>query len=190
MKLRHRRTATAVLAQRIADLILVVRGHRVMLDGDLARLYGVDVGHLKRQVRRNRGRFPADFMFVLTRQEYAVLRCRFGTLRWGGHAKYLPFVFTEQGVAMLSSVLNSPRAINANIAIMRAFVRLRGVLAAHKELARQLEAIERRLAAHDGRIDAQAREIQAVFQAIRELMQRPARPQRRIGFAMEKRDES
>ncbi len=154
-----------------------------MLDGDLARLYGIDVRQLKRQVRRNRGRFPGDFMFVLTPREYAFLRCQFGTLRWGAHAKYLPFVFTEQGVAMLSSVLNSARAIRMNIAIMRAFVRLRGVLASHKDLARRLDAIEHRLAGHEGQLDAHAREIQAVFEALRELMQPPVRPHRRIGFA-------
>jgi hypothetical protein len=155
--------------------ILLIRGHKVMLDAHLADLYGVETKVLKRAVRRNRERFPGDFMFQLTKEEEDILRSQFGTLRWGEHAKYLSYVFTEQGVAMLSSVLHSKRAVQVNIEIMRAFVRLREILATHKDLARKLEELERKY-------DEQFR---VVFEAIRQLMtpQEPP-PKRRIGFGV------
>lgn len=169
--------------ESLASLIRTIRGVRVMLDADLARLYGVEAKQLKRQVRRNRERFPGDFVFVLTHEENESLRCQIGTLKTrGAHAKYLPFAFTEQGVAMLSSVLNSPRAIQVNIAIVRAFVRLREVVALHKDVARQLEVIDRQLAKHEGRLDDQARQIRIVFEAIRQLMEPPAVRHKPIGF--------
>ena len=115
---------------------------KVILDRTLAELYGVETKQLKRAVRRNIRRFPSDFMFELTKEEYDSLRYQFGTLKRGKHSKYMPLAFTEQGVAMLSSVLNSNRAIEVNILIMRAFVRLRGMMSAHKELLRKLEEME------------------------------------------------
>jgi hypothetical protein len=167
-------------AERIAKVILFLRGHKVLLDEDLAKLYGVSTKRLNEQVRRNRKRFPPDFMFELTDEESLALRSQIATLKRGRgrHRKYLPFAFTEQGVAMLSSVLRSDRAIQVNIAIMRAFVRLREILASHKDLARKLEEMERRY-------DSQ---FQIVFEAIRQLMAPAPPPQekkKRIGFGVE-----
>jgi len=156
----------------IEKKILLIRGEKVMLDADLAELYGVEVKHLKRQVRRNIGRFPADFMIQLSKEEYEFLRRHFGTLKRGEHSKYLPYAFTEQGVAMLSSVLNSERAVRVNIEIMRAFVRLRQMLASNAELARKLEALEKKY-------DSQ---FKVVFDAIRQLMAPPETKKRKIGF--------
>jgi hypothetical protein len=166
-----------VPVERIERAILVIRDQKVMLDQDLAELYGVDTKHLLRQVRRNRKRFPGDFAFVLTRQEFTNLRRQFGTSSsWGGR-RTLPYAFTEQGVAMLSSVLNSDRAIEVNIAIMRAFARLREILATHKDLARKLDELEKKLGEHD-------QHFQVVFEAIRQLMAPPPESERRrrIGF--------
>jgi hypothetical protein len=145
-----------------------------MLDADLASLYGVPTKVLNQAVARNRQRFPADFMFRLTVDEARALRSQFVTLKEGrgGHRKYLPYVFTEQGVAMLSSVLRSQRAIAVNIEIMRAFVQLRRLLDSNRELAAKLAALEKQY-------DAKFR---IVFDAIRELMSVPARPARRIGY--------
>ena len=165
-------------AERIERRILLVRGHKVMLDKDLADLYGVETKLLNRAVRRNLHRFPDDFMFQLTKEEFDNLRRQIGTSsEWGGR-RYPPYAFTEQGVAMLSSVLNSPRAVQVNIAIMRTFVRLRQMLASHDDLARKLAALEKKY-------DAQ---FKAVFDAIRQLMAPKTPPKRRqIGF--KKRDE-
>jgi len=160
-----------VLVSRIESRILFIRGHKVMLDRDLAELYGVTTAHLNRAVYRNLDRFPSDFMFRLTKQELTILKCHFGTSSWGG-SRSLPRVFTEHGVAMLSSVLRSKRAVQANIAIMRTFARLRQLLVSHKDLARKLEEMEEKF-------DAKFR---VVFDAIRELMRVPDPPRRRIGF--------
>ena len=164
----------------IEERILLVRGQKVLLDSDLAELYGVETKALNRAVARNAIRFPSDFMFQLTPEELGILRYQFGTsssrpLRGAvlhGGRRYLPFAFTEQGVAMLSGVLNSDRAAHANIEIMRAFVRLRQLLLANAELATKLEELERKY-------DAQ---FKVVFDAIRELMAPPAKPNRPIGF--------
>ena len=145
-----------------------------MLDSHLAELYGVETKALKRAVRRNKERFPDDFMFVLSREEYEALRYHFGTLERGKHAKYLPYVFTEQGVAMLASVLKSKRAIAVNIEIVRAFVRLRELLASHRGLARKLDELERK---YD-------RRFRVVFDAIRQLMTPPEKSRRQIGFTV------
>ena len=134
-------TAASIPSERIERAILVLRGHRVILDCDLAALYGVPTKVLLQALKRNPERFPADFMFQMKKQEVAILRSQFVTSSWGGR-RYMPYVFTEQGVAMLSSVLNSPRAIAVNIEIMRAFVRLRFILASNKQLARRLDALE------------------------------------------------
>lgn len=159
----------------IEKKILLVRGKRVILDANLAEMYGVEVKHLKRQVRRNIDRFPLDFMFELSKEEYKALRRQFGTLKRGEHSKYLPYAFTDQGVAMLSSVLNSKRAIQVNIAIMRVFVKLREILSTHKELAHKLSLLERKIEKHD-------EEIRGIFEAIRHLMAVQEKPKRRIGF--------
>ncbi len=171
----------AVRVEDLARAILVLRGHKVLLDNDLAALYGVSNKRFNEQVRRNRNRFPEDFMFQLTAEESRALRSQFATLKSGRgqHRKYLPYAFTEQGVAMLSSVLRSARAIAVNIQIMRAFVRMRELLISNRELAQkldQLEArLEKKLASHDD-------SIAAILSAIRELMN-PATPKHRsIGF--------
>jgi len=143
-----------------------------MLDADLAALYGVETGALVRAVKRNSYRFPEDFMFQLTSQEFEILRCQFGISRsWGGR-RHAPYAFTEQGVAMLSSVLNSRRAVEVNVEIMRTFVRLRRILAENAGLARRLDDLEKKY-------DVQ---FKVVFDAIRGLMQPPEPKKRRIGF--------
>jgi ORF6N domain len=146
----------------IERCIYFVRSQRVMIDNDLADLYRVTTGTLNQAVRRNMPRFPADFMFQLTSDEAENLRSQIVISSWGGR-RYLPFVFTGQGVAMLSSVLKSDRAIQVNIAIMRAFVKLRELLATHKELGLRLEELEKKFLKHDG-------QIQEVFHAIRALL--------------------
>ena len=164
-----------ILVEMIERKIYLIRGHKVLLDSDLAEMYGVEVKHLKRQVRRNITRFPEDFMFQLRKEEHDSLRSHFGTLKRGEHSKYFPYVFTEQGVAMLSSALNSERAIQVNIAIMRAFVKLREMLLTHKDLARKLAAMEKKY-------DSQ---FKVVFDAIRQLMTPPVPKSTKIGFKRE-----
>jgi hypothetical protein len=167
-----------VPVERIDRAVLVIRGHKVMLDIDLSLLYEVEIKALNQAVKRNPDRFPADFMFQLTAEEAKILRFQSGTLEKDGkpgrgqYRKYLPYAFTEQGVAMLSSVLRSPRAVRVNIEIMRAFVRLRQMLQQNADLARKLALLEKKY-------DTQFR---AVFDAIRELMKPPAKPKRQIGF--------
>jgi phage regulator Rha-like protein len=163
-----------VVPEVIEKKIVLLRGQKVILDSQIAELYGVETKVLKRAVRRNKDRFPADFMMQLTGEEAEILRCQFGTSSWGGR-RYLPYAFTEQGVAMLSSVLQSKRAIQVNIEIMRAFVRLREILATHKDLARKLEELEQK---YD-------KQFRVVFEAIRELMTPPSPAKRRIGFDVE-----
>ncbi|HKX38765.1 MAG TPA: ORF6N domain-containing protein [Burkholderiales bacterium] len=152
-------------------MILLLRNQKVMLDFDLAGLYGVETKALKRAVRRNLLRFPKDFLFTLTKREFDNLRSQSGTSSWGG-SRYRPYAFTEQGIAMLSSVLNSERAMRVNIEIMRAFVRLRAILSSQEDLARKLAALEQKY-------DSQFR---VVFDAIRQLMAPEAPKRRPIGF--------
>lgn len=163
--------ALPIPAERIEQSILLIRGHKVMLDADLAALYGVETGALVRAVKRNIERFPPHFMFQLSKEEFEILRSQTGISRWGGR-RYLPYAFTEQGVAMLSSVLRSKQAIQVNIAIMDTFVRLRRMLSSHKELARKLAALEKKY-------DAQ---FKIVFDAIRQLMTPPDTKRRQIRF--------
>lgn len=161
--------------ETIESKILLLRGKKVMLDRDLAILYGVETAQLTRQVRRNIDRFPPDFMFQFTKKEFTNLKCHFGRSSWGGTRK-LPYAFTEQGVAMLSSVLSSKCAILVNIQIMRAFIRLREMLSAHKDLRRKIEAMEKK---YD-------RQFQVVFEAIRKLLEPPPmEKKRKIGFHSE-----
>jgi len=170
-----------VTVNRIERMIYLIRGQKVILDSDLADLYGVETKALKRAVKRNHERFPEDFMFQLNNQEVTRLRCQNGTSKMGhGGSRYLPYAFTEQGVAMLSSVLNSKRAIEVNILIMRAFVHLREAIAGSKELARKLEELERRIASHD-------ESIQTLFQAIRQLMAPKEAPKKKIGFQLKEK---
>jgi len=182
--------------ERIAGAIHLLRGQRVMLDFDLAALYGVTTKVLNQARKRHRSRFPKDFMFRLTNEEVSNLRSQIVTssLRglgnqlmrsnWSGSVtgskkhggrRYRPYAFTEQGVAMLSSILSSERAVRVNIAIMRAFVKLRGVLETNRELARKFAELEKRVGKHDERIDA-------ILEAIRQLMAPPEKPRREIGF--------
>ena len=161
--------------QRIEKSIYIIRNTRVMLDSDLAVLYGVETRVLKQAVRRNKKRFPDDFMFELTIEENRALRSQNVILVRGKYSKYLPFAFSEQGVAMLSSVLNSERAIEVNIEIMRAFVRVRKMLGAHRELATKLKELENSIQDHD-------EQIQTIFEAIRQLMTPSEKPNKKIGF--------
>jgi ORF6N domain len=163
---------TIIPSEVIEKRIFIIRGQKVILDFHIAELYQVETKALKRAVKRNRARFPSDFLFELTQQEYTALRYQLGTLKRGEHSKYLPFAFTEQGIAMLSGVLGSPRAVQVNIAIMRSFVKLREVLATHKDLVRKLAELE-------SKYDAQ---FSVVFDAIRQLMKTPEYPKKEIGF--------
>lgn len=164
------------LVDGIESRILLIRGCKVMLDSDLAELYQVSTKRLNEQVKRNRERFPEDFIFQLTREEAEGLRSQIATSnkRRGGR-RYRPFAFTKHGAVMLASVLNSPVAVHASIQVVRAFIRLREILATHKELAIKLAHLE-------ARIEAQDEDITALFDAIRQLMEPPERPQRWIGF--------
>jgi len=158
--------------EKIERRVLLIRGHRVMLSTDLANLYAVEPRVLMQAVKRNRERFPADFMFRLTEQEFDRLKSQIVISSWGGLRRAYPYAFTEQGVAMLSSVLRSKRAIQMNIAIMRAFIQLREMIASNKGLARRLNELEKK---YDG-------QFRVVFEAIRELMAEPEAKPRRIGF--------
>jgi hypothetical protein len=162
-----------VPARIVESRIVILRGLRVMLGSDLAELYGVSVRRLNEQVKRNRDRFPEDFVFQVTVEENRILKSQIATSSWGGARRSLPFAFTEQGVAMLSSVLHSPRAVLVNVEIMRAFVRLRRILADNADLAHRLDELERKY-------DVQ---FKVVFDAIRQLMEKPkAKPIGKIGF--------
>ena len=163
-----------VAVATIERTILKIRGRSVMLDADLAALYGVETKSLVRAVKRNVERFPVDFMFQITPEEFRRLRSQFGTSRsWGGR-RHRPYVFTEHGVAMLSSVLRSRRAVQVNIEIMRAFVRLRRTIEAHADLVERLDELEEK---YDG-------QFRVVFDAIRQLMMPPATEKQRIGFKL------
>lgn len=176
---RKRGTMKDLIPREVVEnKIYLIRRQKVMLSMDLARLYGVPTMRLNEQVKRNIKRFPDDFMFQLTNEEYKILKSQIAISSWGGARRANPYAFTEQGVAMLSSVLNSERAIQVNITIMRAFVRLKNILSTHKELARKLSELERRIEKHD-------EEIGSIFDAIRQLMAPPPAKRRVItGFKM------
>jgi ORF6N domain len=167
--------AESVSTPQIEHAILLIRGQRVILDRDLAAMYGVNTSNLNKAVRRNLSRFPSDFMFQLTADEAKASRFQIGILKRGLNIKYLPYVFTQEGVAMLSGVLRSLRAEQVNIAIMRAFVRLRETLSLHKELAHKLGELERKIENHD-------ENIRTLFGAIHQLMAPPEQPHKEIGF--------
>lgn len=161
-----------IISEAIEQKIYLIRGHKVMLDRDLAALYRVDTRSLNQAVKRNKKRFPSDFMFKLTWNEITGLRSQFVTLKDKEHAKYRPYAFTEQGVAMLSSVLNSDRAIQVNIQIMRTFIKLRRLLETHRDLQKKIEQMEKN---YD-------RQFRIVFQIIREMTPALKEPKRKIGF--------
>jgi len=170
------RVTQLIPIERVEKLIHLARGEKVLLDADLAMLYCVETKALNRAVKRNLSRFPQDFMFQLTAEEADSLRCQIGTSNEGrGGRRYLPYAFTEQGVAMLSSVLRSERAVQVNVAIMRAFVSLRRMLAGNDALSRKLAELERQLENHD-------KGIKTLFDAIRQLMTPQEKPRREIGF--------
>jgi len=158
-------------SERILAKIYLIRGMKVMLDRDLAELYDVETKRLKEQVKRNIDRFPDDFMFELTKNEFGSLRSQIATSSWGG-IRYAPMAFTEQGVAMLASVLNGNRAVQVNIQIVRAFVQLRRMISSHEDLRKKIEAMERKY-------DDQFR---IIFDAIKELLKGESNPKRKIGF--------
>src|SRR5947208_16060058 len=164
-----------VSAEQIALRIRLFRGQKVLLDSDLARLYGVTTGNLNKAVNRSRERFPKDFVFRLTSEEAQNLIFQIGRSKGRGGRRHLPYAFTEQGVAMLSSVLQSARAVKINIAIMRAFVKLREMLETNRELARKFSELEQRVDSHD-------EEIAAILEAIRQLIAPPKKARREIGF--------
>jgi len=158
----------------IENKIFQIRGKKVMLDRDLADLYKIETRYLTRQVRRHKERFPSDFLLPLTQQKFVDLKCHFGTSSWGGTRK-LPLAFTEHGILMLSSVLNSKRAIQVNIQIMRAFVKLRELMLSHKDLAQKIDNLERKFKKHD-------KNFTIVFEAMKKLLEPPKKPKRHIGF--------
>lgn len=167
---------TLVPAERVDQLIFVVRGQRGILDSDLARLYGVTTARLNEQVKRNLDRFPLDFMFQLTKEEWESLISQIATSKGGrGGRRKLPSAFTEHGAVMAANVLNSPVAVRASIAVVRAFVRLRQLLVSHEDLARKLDALEKKFEKHDA-------QFRVVFDAIRQLMAPLPATRRRIGF--------
>ncbi len=169
---------TAALARRTESKILVLRGHRIILDEDLAELYGVAVKRLNEQVKRNAKRFPVDFVFRLTREEQSSLRSQFATSNSSrGGRRYAPYAFTEHGAIMAATILNSRRAIEMSIFVVRAFVRMREALTANQHIVTKLAELERRLESHDA-------EIQDLVDAIRELMIPPSANSRRIGFVI------
>ncbi len=167
-----------ITQNQIESKILLIRGSKVMFDRDLARLYGVQTGQLTRQVRRNIERFPCDFMFQLKRNEFNDLKCQFGISSWGGTRK-LPYVFTQEGVAMLSSVLNSKRAIQVNIQIMRVFIKLKEIVSTNKEIFSKLTQLENKYEKHD-------EQIYAIFEQIREFLTFKEKPKKQIGFSPDK----
>src|SRR5437762_7889908 len=167
-------TKDIIPVQRIAQAIFVPRGQKVILSQDLAALYGVTAGVLTQAMKRNTKRFPKDFVFQVKAEELRNLKSQIVISSWGGR-RHLPYAFTEQGVAMLSSVLNSERAVKVNIAIMRAFVKLRKTLETNREFARKFAELEKRVGKHD-------QEIAAIIDAIRQLMAPPEKPKREIGF--------
>jgi len=177
-----RTSATAAAAERVGQFILIIRRHRVLLDKDLAALYGVETRTLVQAVKRNLERFPPDFMFELSAAEWAVLRSQSVTSKPGrGGRRYAPYAFAEQGVAMLSSVLNSDRAIAVNIEIMRSFVRIRRLLEVDESLARRFERLQRKLESHD-------QAIVRILSAIRQLMNPPEPKRQGIGFTGDLKD--
>ena len=182
-----RNVTSAVSAEIISERIFIVRGQKVILDSDLAELYEVPTKRFNEAVRRNLAKFPADFMFPLTADEWNSLRSQIATLKAGRgqHRKYLPYVFTEHGAIMAATLLNSPRAVQVSVYVVRAFVQLRETLASHKDLARELRALEMRVTR---KFSAQDETIKDIIATLRELTTPPDPPKRPIGFVIEETD--
>jgi len=170
-----------VAEQKILNRIYVIRGEKVMLDQDLSEMYGVETKQLKRQVKRNIDRFPKDFMFELTKKEFENLRSQIGTSSWGG-TRYLPMAFTEQGVAMLSSILNSKTAIEVNIRIIRVFTKLREYALTHKEILSQLSKLEKE-------VKGNSKDIENIFTVLKELIEKQSKPIQRNKIGFKRSDE-
>ena len=164
-----------ILTETIEKRFLLIRGQKVMIDSDLSELYGVTTKRLNEQVKRNKDRFPNDFMFQLRKEEFNNLKSHFVISSWGGIRRATPYAFTEQGIAMLSSVLNSQQAIQVNIQIMRTFVKIREYLSTHKVLAQKLKELESKFVVHD-------EQIKDIINAINQLLLPPEKPKQRIGF--------
>jgi hypothetical protein len=171
-----------ITEEKIINKIYLVRGKKIMLDFDLAEMYSVETKQLKRQVKRNSKRFPGDFMFVLSVKEYQSLRSQIGTLKRGEHSKYLPLAFTEQGVAMLSSILNSQTAIRVNIQIIRVFTKMRELLLTNKNILLRLEQVEKRMLKQGNKMKKYEADIQMIFQVLKQLLTPPIKPRPKIGF--------
>ena len=169
----------------VISKIYLIRAQKVMLDEDLATMYGVETGRLNEQVKRNIERFPKDFMFQLTKQEYEILKSQNAISSWGGRRK-LPYAFTEHGVLMLSSVLNSPTAIQVNIKIMRVYTKLREMLLTHKDILTKLEQLENKILKQDKKANKQEEEIQIIFSALKQLLNSPQEPREPVGFKINK----
>jgi len=175
------KSSFVIPVEKIERSIFLIRGQRVMLDADLAKLYGVSTKRLNEQVKRNRDRFPEDFMFQLNSTEANNLRSQIATSKEGrGGRRYLPFAFTEHGAIMLASVLNTPRAIKVTVFVVRAFIRLREILATHRSLANKLAELEGKIETHD-------EAIKSLLLAIRQLMAAPERPPKKIGFQLKEK---
>ena len=172
-------------SESVEVLIQVIRGQRVILDTDLARIYGVPTKRLNEQVKRNAERFPSDFAFQLARKEVATSRSQIATLKWGQNVKYLPYAFTEHGAIMAANVLNSSRAVTMSVFVVRAFVKMRETLAGHRELAGKLAQLERKLT---GRLDDHEQAIKYVLAELKKLMVTPpGSPRKPIGFHVKER---
>lgn len=176
------KTVQTLVEGKIINKIYFIRDLKVMLDFDLAELYSVETKQLKRQVRRNIDRFPEDFMFELTKEEYDTLRSQSGTLKRGEHSKYLPMAFTEQVVAMLSSVLNSKMAIEVNIQIIRVFSKMRAMILSNQEILLKLEQVEKNMIKNDVKMKKYDEDIQVIFKVLKQLVNPPQLPRKRIGF--------
>lgn len=172
-----------VAEQKILNRIYVIRSEKVKLDQDLAEMYNVETKQLKRQVKRNIERFPKDFMFELTKKEFENLRSQIGASSWGG-TRYMPMAFTEQGVAMLSSILNSKTAIEVNIRIIRVFTKLREYALTHKEILMQLAKLEKEVSANNRNTERNSKDIENIFAVLKELVEKDAKPapRNKIGF--------
>ncbi|MDN3656634.1 ORF6N domain-containing protein [Ferruginibacter paludis] len=169
------KSLTVIAEEKIVNQIHLIRGQKVMLDSDLAALYGVETKRLKEQVNRNLSRFPKHYMFELTKEEYDNLRSQIATLKQGGHTKYLPYAFTEHGILMLANVLKSARAIEMSIKVIDVFVKLREMLLTHTDILLKLELLEKQVVKNSG-------EIQTIFSVLKQLLNPPREPRRRIGF--------
>lgn len=172
-----------IAEQKILNKIYVIRNEKIMLDKDLAEMYNVETKQLKRQVKRNMDRFPKDFMFELNQKEFENLRSQIGTSSWGG-TRYMPMAFTEQGVAMLSSILNSKTAIEVNIRIIRVFTKLREYALTHKEILMQLAKLEKEVGSLSRSTEKNSKDIENIFMVLKELIEKDAKPtnRNRIGF--------